>query len=298
MTTVSELLSIYENADALAEAEDALDRIAAMEPSEGLPLGDYYDGLAEVAGEDGDFALAVRAQRRAIELGCELPELAQDMLAWYLLKAGDRDEGEAAFARLRAERVGDPQIVSTLANARMDSGDGQGALEAYDEALDLAKSTGDYDWIGQLRGERQYCRFEHGLPPDEDDRLAERANPAYLKTTHYSVAWFPRDQIDAALARWPSLADDLTDPDAYCRTIEARLRVMRSETGREPSVAPLRVERLVEFAEENGIDPYSGAARSRFAAELGGTGESVAWPPGRNEPCWCSSGRKYKRCCG
>ena len=104
------------------------------------------------------------------------------MLAWYLLKAGDRDEGEAAFARLRAERVGDPQIVSTLANARMDSGDGQGALEAYDEALDLAKSTGDYDWIGQLRGERQYCRFEHGLPPDEDDRLAERANPAYLKT--------------------------------------------------------------------------------------------------------------------
>lgn len=298
MTTVSELLSIYENADALAEAEDALDRIATMEPSEGLPLGDYYDGLAEVAGEDGDFALAVRAQRRAIELGCELPELAQDMLAWYLLKAGDREEGEATFARLRAERVGDPQIVSTLANARMDSGDGQGALKAYDEALDLAKSTEDYDWIGQLRGERQYCRFEHGLPPDEDDRLAERANPAYLKATHYAVAWFPRDQIEAALARWPSLADDLNDPDAYCRTIETRLRAMRSETGREPSVAPLRVERLVEFAEENGIDPDSGAARSRFAAELGSTGESVAWPPGRNEPCWCSSGRKYKRCCG
>ncbi|MBA3866097.1 MAG: SEC-C domain-containing protein, partial [Solirubrobacterales bacterium] len=21
-------------------------------------------------------------------------------------------------------------------------------------------------------------------------------------------------------------------------------------------------------------------------------------PPGRNDPCWCSSGRKYKRCCG
>jgi tetratricopeptide (TPR) repeat protein len=298
VASVSELLSVYENAEALAEAEDALDRIAAMAPSEDLPLGDYYDGLAEVAGEDGDFALAVRAQRRAIELGCELPELAQDMLAWYLLKAGDRDEGEAAFARLRAERVGDPQTVSTLANARMDSGDGQGALEAYDEALDLAKSAEDYDWIAQLRGERRFCRFEHGLPPDEDDRLAERANPAYLKATHYAVAWFPRNQIDAALARWPSLANDLNDPDAYCRTIEARLRAMRNETGREPSVAPLGVERLVEFAEENGIDADSGAARSRFAAELGSTGESVAWPPGRNEPCWCSSGRKYKRCCG
>lgn len=298
MASVSELLSVYENADALAEAEQALDRIAAMEPSDDLPLGDYYDGLAEVAAEEDDFALAVRAQRRAIEHGCEHQEIARDMLAWYLLKAGNRDEGETAFARLRAERAGDPQIVSTLANARMDSGDGQGALEAYDEALDLAKSIGDYGWIDQLRAERQYCRFEHGLPPDEDDRLAERVHPAYPTATHYSVAWFPRDQIEAALTRWPSLADDLNDPDAYCRTIEARLREIRSETGRQPSVAPLRVEQLVEFAEENGIDPDSGAARSRFAAELGRVGEPVPWPPGRNEPCWCGSERKYKRCCG
>jgi tetratricopeptide (TPR) repeat protein len=298
VASVSELLSVYENTDALAEAKDALDRIAAMAPSADLPLGDYYDGLAEGACEEGDFPLAVRAQRRAIEHGCEHLELAQEMLAWYLLKADRRDQGEAAFAKLRAERVGDPQIVSTLANARMDSGDGQGALEAYDEALDLAKRNGDHAWIDQLRGERQYCRFEHGLPLDEDDRLAERANPASPKAMHYSVAWFPRDQIGAALAHWPSLADDLCDPDQYCRTIEARLQDVRSETGRQPSVAPLRVERLVEFAEENGIDPDSGAARSRFAAELGRIGESVPWPPRRNEPCWCGSGRKYKRCCG
>lgn len=296
--SVSELLSIYENADALSEAEDALDRIAAMEPTEDLPLGDYYDGLAEVAAEEDNFTLAVRAQRRAIEFGCEHRELAREMLAWYLLKAGDRDAGEAAFAKLRAERVRDPEIISTLANARMDSGDGQGALEAYDEALDLAKSTGDHGWIDQLRGERQYCRFENEVPPDEDDRLAEQAQPAYLKATHYSVAWFPRDQIEAALARWPSLADDLNDPDAYCRTIETRLRDMRNATGRQPSVAPLRVERLVEFAEENGIDPDSGAARSRLAAELDRIGDSRPWPPERNEPCWCGSGRKYKRCCG
>lgn len=34
MASVSQLLSVYEKADALAEAEVALDRIAAMEPSE------------------------------------------------------------------------------------------------------------------------------------------------------------------------------------------------------------------------------------------------------------------------
>lgn len=298
MATVSELLSIYENADSLVEAENALDRIVAMEPSGGLPLGDYYDGLAEVAGEDGDFALAVRAQRRAVELGCELPDLAQDMLAWYLLKAGDRDEGEAAFARLRGERTGDPEIVSTLANARMDSGDGQGALEAYDEALDLAKRAGDQEWIDRLRGERQCCRYENGLSPDGDDRLANRSHSRFPEATHYSLAWFPRDQIDPALAHWPSLANDLDDPDAYCQMIEARLRHVRNETGRQPSVAPLKVDRLLGFADENDLDAGSGKARSQLAAEMGANDEALPWPPGRNERCWCGSGRKYKRCCG
>jgi uncharacterized protein YecA (UPF0149 family) len=23
----------------------------------------------------------------------------------------------------------------------------------------------------------------------------------------------------------------------------------------------------------------------------------LAWPPGRNQPCWCGSGPKYKKCC-
>lgn len=27
-------------------------------------------------------------------------------------------------------------------------------------------------------------------------------------------------------------------------------------------------------------------------------GRRVPWPPSRNQPCWCGSGVKYKRCCG
>ncbi|WP_232835980.1 SEC-C domain-containing protein [Actinocorallia populi] len=27
-------------------------------------------------------------------------------------------------------------------------------------------------------------------------------------------------------------------------------------------------------------------------------GELVPWPPERNDPCWCGSGAKYKKCCG
>jgi tetratricopeptide (TPR) repeat protein len=27
-------------------------------------------------------------------------------------------------------------------------------------------------------------------------------------------------------------------------------------------------------------------------------GELITWPPERNDPCWCGSGAKYKKCCG
>ncbi|WP_442914364.1 SEC-C metal-binding domain-containing protein [Kribbella sp. NBC_00709] len=27
-------------------------------------------------------------------------------------------------------------------------------------------------------------------------------------------------------------------------------------------------------------------------------GRRVAWPPPRNQVCWCGSGIKYKKCCG
>lgn len=295
---MAELLEAYDGAKDLTEAEVALDQLAGIDPPPSLPLGDYYDALAESGVEDGDFALAVRAQRRAIELGCEHRELGRSMLAWYLLKAGEREHGEAAFAELRAERTGDPEIVSTLANARMDSGDGSGALAAYDEALGLARDAGDQDWVDQVRDERRYCRFEQGLPPDEEDRLADEVASVAVAGTHFSVAWFPRDQIEAALAEWPSLSGDLVDPDAYCGAIEERLHEVRDVSGRLPSVAPLDVAGLVELAEAKGVEPDSGLARKLLAADLTRRGLSLPWPPERNELCWCGSGRKYKRCCG
>lgn len=298
MASASELLSIFESTEDLEEAEDALGRIAAMERPADLELGECYDGLAEVAADAGNLELAVRAQRRALEHGCREPDLARQMLGWYLLEAGEREEGEAVFAAARGERPDDPWLLSALALARRGAGDHLGALRAFDEALELAKAGSDPALTRRLRAERLECREDQDLPPDEDDRLAASAEPGFPDADAYAVAWYPRDQIDAALERWPSLVEDLADPDAYCRIIEARLREVRSETGRVPSVAPLEVDAVVKFASEHGLDPDSGSARSRLAAVLGSRGETVPWPPGRNESCWCGSGRKYKRCCG
>ena len=299
MPSVTELLATYEKAESLAEAEQALEELRAVSPSAHLQLGDLYDGLAEAAAECDDFALAVRAQRRATELGCEHVEIAREMLAWYLLKAGNRREGEAAFAKLRQERGEDPEILLTLANARMDSGDGTGAIGAFDAALAGARRVDDQAWLRRIRGERRYARAELELEPDEDDRLSDSGERADSDlAVRWSVAWFPRDEIAGALTRWPSLTDDLNDPDSYCRAIESRLQTIRASTGKRPTVAPLRVASLISYADEHGVDADDGATRSRLATELDVRGETIAWPPGRNEVCWCGSGRKYKRCCG
>lgn len=307
MASVSELLSLYETTESLTEARHALDRIAAMEHPADLELGERYDGLAEAAADSGDYELAVQAQRLAVEHGCRRPDIAEDMLGWYLLKVGQKEEGEAVFAAALERRGDDPGLHGTIGAARFDSGDLEGALGAFDRALVLAESgavlrpaenVGDRLRLGSLRAERQECRQELGLPDDESDQPAVATDRELPQTQEFVLAWFPREEIDAALGRWPSLAEDLADPDAYCATIEGHLRDLRAATGRLPRVAPLAVEALADFAAAHGLDPDTGEARSQFAAELGIHDEVIAWPPGRNDPCWCGSGRKYKRCCG
>ena len=122
-----------------------------MERPADLELGECYDGLAEVAADAGDLELAVRAQRRALEHGCREPALARQMLGWYLLEAGEREEGEAVFAAARAERPDDAWLLSALALARRGAGDDLGALSAFDEALELAKAGSDPALTRRLR---------------------------------------------------------------------------------------------------------------------------------------------------
>lgn len=305
MADVSQLLTLYETTESLAEAKRALDQIAAMESPPDVDLGDRYDLIAERAAEYGEYELAAKAQRLAIKHGCREPDLAEEMLGWYLLKSGATAEGEAVFTAAVKERGSDPRLHGMIGGARTDAGDFEGALRAFDRALELAEadhvvgsSAGVRDpfLIDRLRAERDEVRQDLGLPAEESGRFAGITS-RFPEAPTYTVGWFPREEIDAALARWPSLAEDLRDPDAYCGIVEARVRELGQVTGRAPSIAPLRVEALVEFAESRGLDPGTAEARSEMAAALGSRDEVVPWPPGRNDPCWCGSGRKYKRCC-
>lgn len=299
-TAGDELLEAYREAPTLEEAEQVLGSIEGSGRAGEVGVGDLYDNLAELAAEEGDFGLASRAQRRALELGCEMPVLGREMLGWYLMKDGQRPAGEAEFEALRNELGEEPELLITLGNARFDAGDEAAALEAFDRALAAAKESGDRDAIDWARVERRDCREQLGLPSDDDDLRVRRA-PALASSARQvavTVGWFPREELAAAVHRWPDLADDLADADAYCRRLDARLHELLGATGRRPWIAPLRVEELIGHADREGLDPGEAPTRAGLAVELHRRGETLAWPPARNERCWCRSGRKYKRCCG
>jgi tetratricopeptide (TPR) repeat protein len=293
------LLDSYRDASTLGEAERALRDLERSAPGE-VPIGDLYDELAELAAEEGDFGLAVRAQRRALELGCEMPRLGRQMLGWYLMNDGQRAAGEAEFDAVRRDAPADPDVLIALGNARSDAGDEAAALEAFDEALAAAEAHEDRQAVAMARSERRESRQALGFPEDDEDRAAPRPllDPGRRDDVVVALSWFPRSEHVAAVDRWADLHDDLFDADAYCARIEQDLRELTEVSGRRPSVAPITVRRLCSYAEREGLDPADGATRASLAVELHRLRETISWPPGRNEPCWCGSGRKYKRCCG
>lgn len=140
-----------------------------------------------------------------------------------------------------------------------------------------------------------------GLP---DAAAAHLPSPGEVRREaqqRLAVAWFPRDQWLRAVELWPHLLDDSpADPDAYTRATEAHVKAIRdaAATPVRLEIAPIHLDAYLVYCEAQGRDPATGDTRAGFASELARTGDAVSWPPGHNDPCWCDSGRKYKRCCG
>lgn len=85
----------------------------------------------------------------------------------------------------------------------------------------------------------------------------------------------------------------------YCQRMERRLRELREADAVRLSIAPLRARALRRwFAEYESEEDDPAQLRAQYAADLGrDPSRTISWPPGRNEPCWCGSGRTYKKCC-
>ena len=113
-----------------------------------------------------------------------------------------------------------------------------------------------------------------------------------------ALAWFPAGEYERAISWWPTLAENWAGVahEDYCRRFDANLKWLRAHGAPVRGVVAIRVASYVAWCGQHGEDPEE--ARAVYAARQSAEGHMVAWPPERNERCWCGSQRKYKKCCG
>lgn len=208
-----------------------------------------------------------------------------------------------------AIETGDPdQVINQLLDMACDSWDRLG--QPHDADVIARVEEFQRDWVrppfrprwserpaAQDKPERcGHCGYDPDRPPPSMRAPGGPARSPGPERVALSLAWFPADELAAAVERWPDLTDDFSaGHQAYSQRIEARLKwLARHQPGRPLSVSPLSVEELIEI---EGDEAGTGEGRSHLAAEIARTGRATAWPPARNDTCWCGSDRKYKKCC-
>jgi tetratricopeptide (TPR) repeat protein len=258
--------------------------------------------LRQLIDEGGDDAGYARVELAGILLGLDrlseaseqLADLARDpalhdghceMAAELLAERGDLDESLAWYDRLVARLT--PEQIDAVRGP-----DGWAAAAAI-----------------PLRG-RRHVREELGLPPDAMDEivpvapleaagsmdaLAERLGLRRAPTNEIRVLAFRRSERAEATRRWPDVFEE-SDAEYYPAAERRWRELADSGVPAIRLVAPTIAE-LERFATDAGGSVTDSAIRTRYA-ELAASEDTVPRPPGRNSPCWCGSGGKYKKCCG
>lgn len=195
--------------------------------------------------------------------------------------------------------VDDPQLTGLLeARAQVRKFSGQSPDEWDRIWFEHYERTHPGKRIDQLwtREHMAEMRQENARLQDENTILGSIARG----NTVLALAYWSRSEIDRAIAAFPQACADLSnrdDPHAvHRRTVESVLRAAHGS--RDLVVVPLKVDDVRAHAERTGAEPDSVQTFKLIATLAGIRGTGIAWPVGRNDPCWCGSGRKYKKCCG
>jgi hypothetical protein len=289
----------------LADAVD--DPRAAGDPA----LPGYLDELADHYAELERYADAVATAHRIIDLD---PSQRVDELIWIAglhARDGRPDQGRDILDRLRAELQSLPEadrdLLQSLSAATALADDLSEPAEAADWLADDIRTAmrvgAEPDLVKALDTHRRRVAAL-ATPPIVDGRLdgeiSEYVQTATPATTpppqprnrprnQMRMGYLPPGEFAQAVAGGYH-AD--TGHLAHRREIELSLRQTPPGSQR---VVPITVDGLVAFAEQNALDPATPYARLRYAEALDTPG--ILWPPERNDPCWCGSGAKYKKCC-
>jgi tetratricopeptide (TPR) repeat protein len=286
---------------------------------------EYLDELAYAYQQLGRFDEAIDAMREALAAGWdgELDEhpSAQALIAELLLRAGHTRQADAAWLQAEREDPRDPRLHQAAGVAYADVGQHSKALPWQTKGLDFALATGeDDDLIWLLTNERAETLDVLGQPPDplqlraeervERDEQAEQqrieafyrdrsAQTIRPQRASVGLAWFPDGQYQRALETWPSFAEDYEHGpyEAYCARLELLLRDLRAQGVARLALTPITIDNYLSWCTQHDRDPEQSDTRASYATELLEHDATHPWPPERNQPCWCGSDRKYKKCC-
>jgi tetratricopeptide (TPR) repeat protein len=276
---------------------------------------------AEISERCDDLPSAVELAGRAATLAQQLGPSFGHARALYgelLLRSGRDAEGMAVLSGLRGLLSRDENAVYYVSEALEQAGRTDVAVQWLTAALDTALERRSA--VAELRGSHTYqdaaviafalaqarhrLRRELDLPHDEHDLLADRLRDAADdiiagdEGTDSVLVW-PREQFTALVGRWPVLTEVFGDTWDECRRRTEQALHALSATGQTRSTLLVGdVADLVAYLTPIGGDLTDPEAMQGYLDHLEDSGQvGQQWPPQRNEPCWCGSGLKYKKCC-
>ncbi len=278
---------------------------------------------AEITEREGDLRQAQVLAERAVAAYCACGDpdgYPRAFHAGLLFRLGRAEEAMAELMALRPLLSEDTDAVSYISEA-LEAGGRAGIAEQWlTEALHTALHRRQalvesqpgpaYEQAAAvaftLAQERHRVRRDLGLPHDEHDDLAHGLMAALddaLRAIEQgyegtALLFWPQPEFDQVLLRWPSLAEEYGPTwDEYRARVQRNL-VQWSESGC-PRLALLAgtADQLAGYADRHGGDPTDPQVRQDYAQHLEEHPRETAWPPGRNQECWCGSALKYKKCC-
>lgn len=278
-----------------------------------MPVG--AGGRAELwfaAGEgwqhDGDTERAITCFEEAVADGGPTTVNATAGLIGARLQYGDDEQADLMLTELRRSvRDGTARgiVHEYVADILEAAGRLEDALRWYTAGLtqlDLSEPAGsDFDVV-MLASARHRVRRALELPRDRYDLMVDKIRAEIGGTAKPSLAVVPvlcwrREQHALLLDRFPELST-LEHHASFDTYREATELLMREQEEGPLGVVLGDVRAFSVFALQHQLDPNESDTRHRYAKDVAASGAYVPWPPGRNEPCWCQSGIKYKKCCG
>ncbi|MEB3366264.1 SEC-C domain-containing protein [Saccharopolyspora mangrovi] len=154
--------------------------------------------------------------------------------------------------------------------------------DAMDEFFDKCAEHGE-ELASQLQGRR-----------GEDDIADLVDEDGNLSLTRYAVPLWTAEEFALSKRRHPEWWEEGTTHDDYRRGVQREL----GEVATGACLVPTTVAAVEEFAEAVGHRSDDPEIPADYAFEEAHASRYLPWPPGRNDACWCGSGRKYKKCCG